>query len=231
MLVEVHTLWQHVRNGLVEGSAQQATDARLYHGLVTRRHIRQQTAAAILAGGRASRFSGRDKSRLIVEGQSIIVRQVEILQQVAGEIFIVANDAERFADLELAVYPDLVAGLGAIGGLQTALERARADTVIVVACDLPFLHAGLMERLVERSAGCDGAWVRSSRGVEPLLACYRRQARDLVRRQIAAGRLKAGDLGSVLRMAEIGGEELAGFGTEERLLANLNTPDDYARIR
>ena len=32
-------------------------------------------------------------------------------------------------------------------------------------------------------------------------------------------------------MAELGAEELAQFGSAARLLANINTPDDYARIQ
>jgi molybdopterin-guanine dinucleotide biosynthesis protein A len=192
---------------------------------------RTSTAAAILAGGAARRFGGHDKSRLVVEGRSIIIRQMEILQQVAGEIFIVSPFASRFADLHVPVHPDRIPGLGAIGGLFTALEVAQSDRVLVVACDLPFLDAGLLRRLVDLSSDGDGAWVRSARGVEPLLACYRREARATIGAEIAGGRLKAGDLGSVLRMVELSGEELDRFGAVDRLLANLNTPDDLARLR
>jgi molybdopterin-guanine dinucleotide biosynthesis protein A len=192
---------------------------------------RTSTAAAILAGGAARRFGGHDKSRLVVEGRTIIIRQMEILQQVAGEIFIVSPFADRFADLHVPVHPDRIAGLGAIGGIFTALEVAQSDCVLVVACDLPFLDARLLGRLIELSSNGDGAWVRSPRGVEPLLACYRREARAAIGVEIAAGRLKAGELGSVLRMAELAGKELERFGPVERLLANLNTPEDLARLR
>jgi len=192
---------------------------------------RTSTSAAILAGGAARRFGGHDKSRLVVEGRSIIIRQLQILQQVAADLFVVSPFAERFADLHLPVYPDRIPGLGAIGGIFTALEVAASDRVLVIACDLPFLHAGLLLRLVELASEGDGAWVRSARGVEPLLACYRREARAAVGAEISAGRLKAGDLGSVLRMAELSGEDLERFGPTERLLANLNTPEDLARLR
>jgi molybdopterin-guanine dinucleotide biosynthesis protein A len=36
-------------------------------------------SAAILAGGRASRFGGRDKSALIVNGRTILDRQLSAL--------------------------------------------------------------------------------------------------------------------------------------------------------
>jgi len=190
-----------------------------------------QAAAAILAGGHARRFGGRDKSRLIVERHPIINRQVNVLQRVARTVFIVAADASRFADIGLPVYADLVEGAGALGGVYSALEVSTEDCVLVVACDLPFLDAGLLGRLADLAKDSDAAWVRSARGPEPLLACYRRSARHAIRREIDAGRLKAGDLASVLRIAEMDLTEVARFGPPARLLANVNTPDDYDRIK
>jgi molybdopterin-guanine dinucleotide biosynthesis protein A len=166
-----------------------------------------------------------------VHGRSIIVRQVEVLQRVAAEVFVVAPDPERFADTDLIVHADRVPGTGAIGAIYTALDAARGDRVVVVACDLPFLNDRLLTELVRRAAPADGAWVRTTRGVEPLVACYRRHARAAILAEIQAGRFKAGDLGSVLRLAEIVPSELDRFGSAEELLTNVNTPEDYARVQ
>ena len=43
-------------------------------------------SAAILAGGRATRFGGQDKSALVVDGRTIFDRQVTELSKIAGEI-------------------------------------------------------------------------------------------------------------------------------------------------
>jgi molybdopterin-guanine dinucleotide biosynthesis protein A len=188
-------------------------------------------AAAILAGGRARRFGGRDKSRLVIEGRPIILRQLDVLARVADDVFVIAPDAERFADLGLAVHADRIPNLGAIGGLHTAIDASPADRVIVVACDLPFLDPALLVRLAELAAGRDGAWVRSARGIEPLVACYTRRAARPIRAAIDAGRLKLGDLAGILDMAEIAGPALTAFGSPDRLLANVNTPDEYAQVQ
>jgi molybdopterin-guanine dinucleotide biosynthesis protein A len=212
----------------MQARAEQTTDSRLCHdALVTV----ATTAAAILAGGRARRFRGLDKSRLVVDGHTIIVRQMDVLQRVAAEVFVVGADPARFSDLGVAVHPDRLPELGTIGGLYTALDVATREHVLAVACDQPFLDARLLQALVERAAGHDGAWVSTSRGVEPLLACYRRDARAKVRAAIDNGRRRARDLQSVLDMAEIDETELAAFGSVADLLTNLNTPDDYARVQ
>lgn len=188
------------------------------------------TAAAIIAGGQATRFGGQDKSRLRISGLSIISRQVAVLQPLTEDLFIVASQRERFADTAFRVCPDVLPGTGVIGAILTALESTTADRVIVVACDLPFLHAGLMRRLLELAADADAAWVRTPAGAEPLLACYRRHAAPKIRAAIAAGRLKAADLDQVLTIRAVELPELQTFGEPSRLLANINSPKDLGTI-
>ena len=191
----------------------------------------QTTAGAILAGGQARRFGGRDKSRLVVSGRSIIVRQVELLQRVTDEVLVVGPDPARFADVPVTVVGDVIAGAGALGGILTALEFTPADRVLVVACDLPFLTEGLLRALLTLAESGDGAWVETTRGPEPLVACYRQSARGPIRAAIMSGRLKAADLGHHLKLHALSGDALSAFGAPAHLLDNLNTPEDYARVQ
>jgi molybdopterin-guanine dinucleotide biosynthesis protein A len=191
----------------------------------------RDVSAAIVAGGQARRFGGADKSRLLVGGRAIIVRQLEVLQRITPSVMIIANDTSRFADLQVPIQPDLLPGMGALGGLYTALMQASADRVLVVACDLPHLHEGLLTRLADLSAGADGAWVRTVRGPEPFLACYRRHAAAAVRHALEAGHLRARDLDTVLDMAVLDEHAVSAFGPVAHLLANVNSPEDYARVQ
>lgn len=146
-------------------------------------------------------------------------------------VAVIANDPARFADLGVPVHADVIPGCGALGGLYTALVHARAERVIVVACDLPFLEAGLLARLAELAETADAAWVRTARGPEPLLACYRRSAREMIRAEIEAGRLRAGDLDRVLHIKIADEAVVSSFGPVDRLLANINTPEDHAQVQ
>ena len=188
-------------------------------------------AGAILAGGKARRFGGRDKARLMIEGRSIIERQVDLLRSVADEVFLVGHDPVRFADIGLPVFPDRVAGAGALGGILTALESTTAERVLVIACDMPFLVEGLLRALLALAESGDGAWVRTARGPEPLVACYRQHARERIREAVESGHLKAAELGDRLTMRELTAQDVSAFGSIERLLENLNTPEDYARVQ
>lgn len=190
------------------------------------------TAGAILAGGTARRFGGQDKGRLIVNGRAIVEHQINLLRAITSDVFLVGHDPDRFTDLSLPVHADVLPGSGAIGGILTALESTTADRVLVVAWDMPFLVEGLLRTLLARANDAPhGAWITTTRGPEPLAACYRQAARIPIKKAILSGHLKAVELDQRLELAVVTEEEVERFGPVDRLLANLNTPDDYARVQ
>ena len=88
----------------------------------------------------------------------------------ADDIRIVANDRERYAGLGLRVIPDAVPDAGPLGGLYTALLDAAHDRMLILACDLPFVTAALLQRLAARAGParrlmrwCPGRRAASSR--------------------------------------------------------------------
>lgn len=206
----------------------------------------QMLTGAILAGGQARRYGGQDKSRLVVpgdhDGRTIIVCQRDLLQRVAAHTLVVTTAAdrlarpERFADLDLPVVTDVVADAGALGGIHAALTHAAtitplADRVLVVACDLPFLTVDLLHALAELARTDDGAWVHGRRGPEPLIACYRLAALPRLSAALAAGERRAQALGHLLALHKLGPDALAAFGDPDRLIANINTPDEWRGVQ
>jgi molybdopterin-guanine dinucleotide biosynthesis protein A len=206
--------------------------------------------AAILAGGRACRFEGRDKSALVVGGRTILERQLAQLSRVAGlrEIFLVGRrhrdgDPVRPARATRGrlrreghrgpaarVIDDLMPDCGPLGGIHAALTEARGAAVFVVACDMPFIEADLVEHLFDLARDADLVLPRSERGYHPLCAVYTRACLEPIARRLANGRLKVMDLADELRTRVIASDELEKFGARDRLLANVNTPADYATL-
>ena len=190
-------------------------------------------SAAILAGGRAQRLGGADKASLTVGRARIIDRQLAALAAVADDIRIVCNDPARYAGLGVRVIPDAIAGAGPLGGIYSALLDARHERVLVVACDLPFVTAALLERLVEesRAAGdADAVVPRSGRGLEPLCAIYTTRCARAVRDRIDQGRLQVAGLLDAVRTRTIEPDALAPYD-QGALFENVNTPHDYERAR
>ncbi len=88
------------------------------------------------------------------------------------------------------VVADAAPGEGPLGGVVTALDRfaGRADHVIIVSCDMPFLAASDLAPLVDRAAVAGVAVVvgRSDR-LEPLCAVWATGAADRVHRAFDRG--------------------------------------------
>jgi molybdenum cofactor guanylyltransferase len=188
--------------------------------------------AVIIAGGRASRFGGTDKSSLLVSGTRIIERQLAALAPIADEILIVSHDAARYAGLGIPVVGDVVAGAGPIGGIYTALVSARQPWVLALGCDMPFVSTALFEALTAAIGDdVDAVVPRSRRGREPLCAIYARSAAPVFKRRLDEGARRLGDLVEDLRVREISADALAALDDDGRLFDNINTPHDYARAR
>jgi molybdenum cofactor guanylyltransferase len=197
--------------------------------------VAPKISAAILAGGRARRLGGADKPLLVVDaarGTRIIDRQLAELSGIADEILIVTHDPDRYADLRIPCIPDAIAGAGALGGIYSALVAAAHSRVLVLAGDLPFVTRAFLARLVaEATPHVDAVVPRSSRGLEPLCALYRKEAAAALRRRIESGHLKVAAAVDGLRVQEVAPADVAEYDRDGRLFDNINTPHDFARAR
>ncbi|HEY7768731.1 molybdopterin-guanine dinucleotide biosynthesis protein B, partial [Longimicrobium sp.] len=187
---------------------------------------------AILAGGASRRF-GAPKALASVGGRRIIDRAVDALSRVADSVVIIANDASLFADLDLPIRADDVPGLGALGGIRTALrwaiERGRTGA-LVVACDMPFVSANLLRTVADRAGSDDvDAVVPESggrRGIEPLCAWYCVRCLPEIDRMLADGERQAFRLADRVRADRVPIDEVRRIGDPAILFLNINTVDD-----
>ena len=187
-------------------------------------------SGAILAGGRARRFGGRDKGSLLVEGRRIVERQVEALRAIASHVMIVGGDPSRYAGLDAAFVPDQVPDAGPLAGLHAALAAAPPGLLVAVACDLPFVTSRFLAHLVDGIGDADACVPRDAMGVHPLCACYATRCAPVFAARLAAGQRKVVDAVAGLRRVEIGPEDLARVDPSGRVLTNVNTAEDYAAL-
>jgi molybdopterin-guanine dinucleotide biosynthesis protein A len=186
--------------------------------------------AAILAGGRAARFGGRDKSALVIDGRSILDRQIAELLRVTDDVLVVGAEKGTCTRPLVRLIPDRVSGCGPLGGLDAALAAARDAVVAIVACDMPFVTAAFLNHLLDLAREADAVVPRTERGYHPLCAAYTRACQPAVARRLADRRLKMTGLLEELHVREVTPVEIDAFGDRHRLLANVNTPADYEQF-
>jgi molybdopterin-guanine dinucleotide biosynthesis protein A len=106
----------------------------------------------------------------------------------------------------------------------------RHDAVLVIACDMPYVTAPFAAHLLDLAHDVDAVVPRTERGLHPLCAVYTRACREPLARRLAAGSLQMKRLLDEVRVRVIEAEDIAVFGDRHRLLANVNTPADYAGL-
>lgn len=161
-------------------------------------------AGAVLAGGRSRRM-GRDKARLIVDGQELWRRQLTVLAEAGAQpLMIVRRPGQDALTSGVAQVWDRVADSGPLAGLHAALRASEMPFVALLAIDMPAIDAGWFRWLARHCSAGRGAVAWHAGGYEPLAAIYPRDAEpdvatrverrelamcDLVRSLVAAGRM------------------------------------------
>jgi molybdopterin-guanine dinucleotide biosynthesis protein A len=194
--------------------------------------IHNRPSAAILAGGQATRFGGRDKSALLLNGRPILDHQIDALAPLTDDLLIVGGEARQHGHRrpEPRVVHDIVPGCGPLGGLHAALTAARGDVLLLVACDMPYLSSPFIAYLLSLAGDADVVVPQSERGYHPLCAVYARACLEPAAARLADRRLKMRELLDSLRTRVVPIEDIRRFGDPDRLLANVNTPADYADL-
>ena len=179
------------------------------------------TSAVILAGGASSRM-GRDKSLLEIRGVPLIHRLIAQLQGRFREVLISSDDPAPYRSTGLNIIPDGQPGQGPLRGIAAALEAAQAETVFVLACDIPDIDHRFVRCLLAEARRADCAVPRRADGRwEPLFSAWRKSALPAIREVLAEGERKIDAVFPRVRAAAV---DLV----DGAWLRNLNTPQDVA---
>ena len=184
----------------------------------------------VIQAGGESRRMGRDKALMPFLGRPLIQRVVDRLTPIADEIIVTTNSPEEYRFLGLRLFSDLEPGRGALGGLYTALSSATCEAVAVVACDMPFASATLVEAasrlLVEEDA--DVVIPDSGGGLEPMHAVYRRETCiPAIKSAIAADKWRLVSWFPQVRVRILKPDEIKRYDPSGLAFWNLNTPEEF----
>jgi len=196
-------------------------------------------ASAIVLAGGVSRRMGQDKRRLRLWGASgptLLEHVVGIVARLCADVVVVLNDPADWQDLPARLTPDVYADGGALGGIYAGLQAAERDCALAVACDMPFLHAGLIGAMLARPRDYDvlvprslePGVARNALDVEPMHAIYAKACLSPMRATLESGRRQIAAFFPAVRVTYVEPDETRRYDPAGRAFLNVNTPEQMA---
>ncbi len=188
---------------------------------------RLPVTALILCGGKSSRM-GRPKAFLPFAGQTIVEHLVAMCRELFNEVFLVANEPEKYSHLTVDVVKDVLPHRGPLGGILSGLLVATNSHAFVIACDMPLVQPRLLKRMAEARDGNDVLVLSHDGFIEPLLGLYSKECIKPLEESLFGGRLKTQDFllglnATTFEYRREKGEALPSY-------YNVNTPQDYCDV-
>ena len=182
--------------------------------------------AAILSGGKASRFSGFPKGELLIDANTSIIRHLlnEIVVAGVSKTLIVANDFTLYEKHGVPVIQDMRQDIGPLAGIETALNYyPETDATLFMPCDLPNISSLEINILVAEFLASNAevifATTNNGNNEHPLCGVIKNSVLPIVSQALDQGIRKVREMWQILNTQTID------FKNEQTFL-NINTVDD-----
>ena len=187
-------------------------------------------SGVILAGGRNTRFSGKDKAFLSVGSVRIMDRLVHLFKEIFEEVVLVTNDPLKYLDWDVYVVTDLIPLRSSLTGIHSGLFHATSQYAFFSACDTPFLKKQMVEMIVSAiDAKVDVVIPETAKGLEPLCAAYSQRCLEPITRLLEKKQPKIQSFFKKSRVRTIHEKVLRKIDPDLNSFYNINTPEDLVR--
>jgi molybdopterin-guanine dinucleotide biosynthesis protein A len=174
----------------------------------------------VLSGGSSRRMKW-DKALLPTPEGTIIEHILKQLDDRFEEVLISVSNREKFAFLKRKLVVDEKPGEGPMMGIKTTLQASKHEKNFVIACDIPDVDLGFLQRLIQEAEHSDIALPISPEGrKEPLFAVYAKAVLPEMKNLLDEGVLSLLPLFERSKVHYVPMEENNWF-------KNLNTRRDY----
>jgi molybdenum cofactor guanylyltransferase len=187
-----------------------------------------KVGAIILSGGNSRRM-GTNKALLPISEKPNIERMKDELYKNFEDMILVTNHQKVYEFLKIKMVSDHYPGKGPLAGIHAGLMAANHEVNLVVACDMPFVSAGLGAILVENLREYDAVVPIIGGTKHPLFAVYRKKIVEKIKSCLENDSLRMIHLLDNLNVLYMTEEDLQTFTKEslEQIFFNMNHPEEY----
>jgi len=196
----------------------------------------------ILAGGQSSRM-GQDKALIPIQGLPLLHRTCKIALECSNRVLIVTSRPAAYqaivpANCQIVEEKPLLGEpmpRGPLMGFAQGLAQVASTWVLLLACDLPYLQAEILQRWFKQrddSGAAIALLPHTEKGWEPLCGFYHSRCRkSLTTFSQQGGRSFQNWLNQENVQAIEFSSDTAEFEQERRMLFNCNTPADFVTFK
>jgi molybdenum cofactor guanylyltransferase len=165
----------------------------------------------ILAGGLSTRM-GRDKSRMRLGGKTLLEHVQKIASAAGWPVRVIRRD--------------MVPRCGPLGGVYTALQTSEAESLLFLACDMPFVSGAWIENLVQHVDPKAEAVFTQERDRVGFPFLLRRSVLSQIQRQFVLGEFSLEQLARACGAARVTSPP-----GQSWMFLNINRPKDWQVAR
>ncbi len=171
---------------------------------------------------------GQDKALMLLHGTTLLERSIRTLRSAVHPVVVACGHSDRYSLAGVRCISDAVQDCGPLGGILAAMEESTAESVLILACDLPFVTPDLLLMLSTAPSGASIILPSADGNLQPLCGRYPRSLKPALRRYLADGKRK------VLDFVESQNHHYIVITRDHplfrpSLLANINTRDELAQ--
>ena len=185
-------------------------------------------SGAVLAGGRAQRLDGIDKTQLRLGRENLLNRTLNIINSFCTECLISSNNLKQHS--QGRIVPDLEPGQGPLGAIYSCLLTSHNPYLQIIAGDMPFISAPGLTKLWHERDGFDVIIPRTPDGLQPLAALYKKSCIPPIDEQLNSKNFKIRSFFDEVRVKIISCSDFPDLYPANTFL-NINSPEDLKRAR
>lgn len=195
-----------------------------------RSHMQKSCSGIILAGGRNTRFSGKDKAFISIGGKRIVDRIYHLFRETFKEVIIVTNEPAKYLGWDAHIVTDIFPVRSSLTGIHAGLYYTQTLHAFIAACDVPFLQKDVVEAIVGAlSDDIDVVIPETAAGLEPLCAAYSIRCLDTIHHNLTQKKMKIQMLFKRMRVKRISEKTLRRIDPQLISFLNINSPPDLVR--
>lgn len=185
----------------------------------------------ILAGGLNSRFNGKNKAFIQIDGKKIIDYLCELFSELFEHTIIVTNSPLQYLQWNADIVTDIGHCRSSLTGIHAGLFYSITPYSFFTACDSPFLQKELVRSLLGHIDGRHDIVVpETSSGLEPLCAVYSRNCLKPAEDQLNRQQFKISFFYDKVRVKKIPLHLLREKDPQLLSFFNINTPEQLKKV-